>query len=89
MRARFGPKPGRRVTSTRPGGYFALSFSADGIFPVSKSVRSFSSSVLPMPGSSVTRPASVSSSIDTVDSRIAFAALRYATTLCTIAPSSS
>ena len=32
------PKPGSRVTSTRPGGYFAFSRSADGIVPVSNSV---------------------------------------------------
>ena len=30
-RARLGPRPGRRVISSRPGGYFARSFSAAGI----------------------------------------------------------
>ncbi len=76
LRARFGPSPGSRVISTRPGGYFALSFSAEGIEPVSSSVLSFSSIVLPMPGSSVTVPARVISATDAPASRIAFAALR-------------
>jgi hypothetical protein len=44
--------------------------------PVSRSVRIFSSIVLPMPASSVTRPARVISSIDAEASRIAFAAFR-------------
>ena len=65
-----------RVTSTRPGGYLAFSFSADGISPVSSSAISFSSIVLPIPGSSVTVPARVISATDAPASRIAFAALR-------------
>ena len=52
-RARLGPRPGRRVRSMSPGGNFARSFSAAGMVPVSSSARIFSSSVLPMPGSSV------------------------------------
>ena len=67
LRARFGPRPGRRVISTRPGGYFAFSFSADGIEPVSSSALSFSSIVLPIPGSSVTVPARVISATDAPD----------------------
>ena len=59
-RARLGPRPGRRVISSSPGGYFARSFSAAGMSPVSSSATSFSSSVLPMPGSVVTRPSRVS-----------------------------
>ncbi|HEV2777731.1 MAG TPA: helix-hairpin-helix domain-containing protein, partial [Solirubrobacteraceae bacterium] len=52
----FGPSPGRRVMSRSPGVYFARSFSAAGIVPVSSSATSFSSSVLPIPGSDVTSP---------------------------------
>ena len=37
----------------RPGGNFARSFSTAGIVPVSSSAWIFSSSVLPIPGSSV------------------------------------
>ena len=69
LRARLGPRPGSRVISSRPGGYFARSFSAAGIVPVSSSATSFSSSVLPMPGSDVTVPARVSAATDTVASR--------------------
>ena len=50
LRARLGPRPGRRVMSISPGGNFARSFSAAGIVPVSSSATIFSSSVLPMPG---------------------------------------
>ena len=75
LRARLGPRPGMRVTSIRPGGYFALSFSADGILPVSSSTSIFSAIVLPTPASSVTRPWRASSATGCVDSRIAFAAL--------------
>ena len=89
FRARFGPNPGSRVISTSPGGYFALSFCAAGISPVSNRTASFSAIVLPMPDSSVTRPALAISSTDAVESRIDLAALRYAITRCTIAPSSS
>ena len=49
LRAFFGPSPGMRVTSTRPGGNLALSLSADGIVPVSSSAPIFSSIVLPTP----------------------------------------
>ncbi len=76
LRARLGPRPGRRVRSTSPGGNFARSFSAAGIVPVSRSALSFSSSVLPIPGSSVTRPSRVSAETETGASRTAFAALR-------------
>ena len=53
-RARLGPKPGRCITGIRPAGNFARSLTAAGMSPVSSSARSFSSSVLPMSGSSVT-----------------------------------
>ena len=64
------------MRSIRPGGNFARSFSAAGIVPVSSSARSFSSSVLPMPGSDVTLPSRVSAAIDIGASRTALAALR-------------
>ena len=64
-RARFGPSPGRCVIATSPGGNFARSRSADGIVPVSISVRIFSWSVLPIPGSSVARPSRASAATDT------------------------
>jgi hypothetical protein len=64
------------VISTSPGGYFAFSFSADGIEPVSSRTFSFSSIVFPIPGSSVTVPARVISATDAPASRIAFAAFR-------------
>jgi hypothetical protein len=54
----------------------ARSFSAAGIVPVSSSAWSFSSSVLPTPGSVVTRPSRVSALTDVGASRTAFAALR-------------
>ena len=76
LRARFGPSPGTRVTSTSPAGYLALSFVAAGITPSSSRAPIFSSIVLPTPASWVTRPARVSSSTDALASRIAFAALR-------------
>ena len=52
-RARLGPRPGMRVTSTRPDGIRAFSLSADGIEPVSSSASIFSAIVLPTPASSV------------------------------------
>ena len=64
-RAVFAPTPGILVTSTRLGGYFAFSFTAEGISPVSIRATIFSCSVLPTPGSSVARPARASSSTDT------------------------
>ena len=73
-RARLGPRPGRRVIATRPGGNFARSFSAAGIVPVSSSVWIFSWSVLPIPGSSVARPSRASAATDTDASRTALAA---------------
>ena len=48
-RARFGPRPGRRVIAIRPGGNFARSRSAAGIVPVSSSARIFSCSVVADP----------------------------------------
>ena len=60
----------------RPGGNFFFSFSALGIEPVSSSTSSFSASVLPMPGSSVARPSRTSSSTDTGEFLIAWAAVR-------------
>jgi hypothetical protein len=76
LRAFFGPSPGSRVMSTRPGGYLARSFSTAGIVPVSRSWPTFSSSVLPMPGSEVTVPARVSAAIERGASRTVFAAVR-------------
>ena len=68
------------MTAISPGGNFARSFCAAGMSPVSSSACSFSSSVLPMPGSSVTRPSRVSAITDTDASRTALAAVRYAIT---------
>ena len=76
LRARLGPRPGSRVRSISPGGNLARSFSAAGIVPVSSSALSFSSSVLPIPGSVVTRPSRVSALTDVDASRTALAALR-------------
>ncbi len=76
LRARLGPRPGRRVRSISPGGNLARSFSAAGIVPVSNSACSFSSSVLPMPGRLVTRPSRVRALTETDASRTALAALR-------------
>jgi hypothetical protein len=72
----LGPEPGSRVMSTSPGGNFARSFSSAGIVPVSSRATSFSSSVLPIPGSVVTRPSRVSAATPTGASRTALAALR-------------
>ena len=89
FRARLGPSPGRRVIASSPAGYFARSLTADGMSPVSSSATIFSSSVLPIPGNEVTVPLRVSAATDTVASRAAFAAERYASTRWTMAPSSS
>jgi hypothetical protein len=62
--------------STSPTGNFARSFSAAGIVPVSSSATIFSSSVRPIPGSSVTFPSRVSAATDRGASRTVFAALR-------------
>ena len=59
-----------------PVGNLARSLTADGMSPVSSSARSFSSSVLPMPGTVVTLPSRVSCMIDTEASRTALAAVR-------------
>ncbi len=75
-RARLGPSPGRRVISSSPAGYLPRSFSSAGIVPVSSSATSFSSSVLPIPASSVTRPWRVMPATDTIASRALLAALR-------------
>ena len=75
-RARLGPRPGRRVIAISPEGNFARSFSAAGIVPVASSARIFSCSVLPMPGSSLARPARASAATDTGASRTLFAAVR-------------
>ena len=63
-RARLGPRPGRCVICTSPGGYFARSLTSAGISPVSASARTFSWIVAPIPGSSVARPARASAAID-------------------------
>ena len=72
----MGPNPGRCMTAIRPAGNFARSFAAAGMSPVSSSARSFSSSVLPIPGSEVTLPSRVSAITDTDASRTALAAVR-------------
>jgi hypothetical protein len=53
----------------------ARSFTAAGMSPVSSSARIFSSSVLPIPGNSVTRPSRVIASTETAASRTALAAV--------------
>ena len=85
----LGPSPGMRVTSTRVAGNFALSFSAEGIVPVSRNALIFSADVLPIPERSVTFPARVRSAMDTGDWRMVLAASRYALTRKRSAPSSS
>ena len=75
-RAFFGPMPGSRVTSTRPGGNFSRSLTADGMSPVSISATIFSCNVLPMPGISVARPSAASAATEREESRITRAALR-------------
>ena len=64
------------MTEISPDGNFARSLTADGMSPVSSSARSFSSSVLPIPGTDVTLPSRVSAMIDTEASRTALAAVR-------------
>ncbi len=88
-RARLGPKPGRWVMAISPGGNFSRSLTACGISPVSSSATSLDSSVLPMPGISVTLPSRTICATETDDSRTAFAAVRYARTRYWTAPSSS
>ena len=68
------PGPGTRVTAIRVGGNFFFSFTAEGISPVSSRVTIFSCRVLPIPGSSIARPARASSSTETGDSRTVLAA---------------
>ena len=60
----------------RPTGIFARSLTGVGMSPVSSSASSFSSSVLPMFGSSVMRPSRASCTTDTEESRTVRAALR-------------
>ena len=64
------------MISTSPAGNLARSLTALGMSPVSSSALSFSSSVLPMPGTLVTLPSRVSAMIDTDASRTALAAVR-------------
>ncbi len=75
-RARLAPRPGRRVTATRPAGNCARSRSAAGIAPVCTSARIFSCSVAPIPGSSLARPSRASAATDTEASRTLRAAVR-------------
>ena len=65
MRTVFAPSRGILVTSISEAGYFAFSFVAEGISPVSTRATIFSCKVSPIPGSSVARPASASSSTET------------------------
>ena len=62
--------------SMRPAGKRARSFSTAGIVPVSSRAWIFSSSVRPMPGSSVTLPSRVIAATDRGASRTDLAALR-------------
>ena len=68
--------PGRCMTEIRPTGIFARSFTSAGMSPVSSSASIFSSSVLPMFGSSVTLPSRARAATDTAESRTVRAALR-------------
>ena len=77
------------MTDTSPTGILARSLTAAGMSPVSSSAISFSSSVLPMFGSSVTLPSRARAATDTAESRTVRAALRYAITRYWTAPSSS
>ena len=76
IRTRLGPSPGICVICTRPTGIFALSFSAAGIDPVSRSAATFSAIVFPTPARSSARPCRDISATDAPDSRMALAALR-------------
>ena len=64
------------MTEISPVGNLSRSFFAAGMSPVSSSALIFSSSVLPTPLSSVTRPSRDSPTTDTEDSRTALAAVR-------------
>ena len=64
------------MTEISPFGNLSRSFFAVGMSPVSSSAWIFSSSVLPIPASSVTRPSRVRAAMLTGDSRTALAALR-------------
>ncbi len=64
------------MIAINPAGNLARSLTADGMSPVSSSARSFSSSVLPIPGTDVTLPWRVRSMIETEASRTALAAVR-------------
>ena len=68
------------MISTRPGGYFASSFSSAASDPVSRSSVTFAAIVSPTSGSSVSRPSSDSRIADSPVDRIRAAALRYAST---------
>ena len=80
FRVVFAPTPGRCMISTRPGGYFASSFSSAASDPVSRSSVTFAAIVSPTSGSSVSRPSSDSRIADSPVDRIRAAALRYAST---------
>ena len=64
------------MTEISPGGNLSRSFLEVGMSPVSSSALIFSSSVLPTPLSSVTRPSRDRPTTDTEDSRTALAAVR-------------
>jgi len=72
----LGAKAGQARDRQQAGGKRSRSLTAAGISPVSISARIFSSSVAPMPASSVTRPASASAATEVGASRTTFAALR-------------
>ena len=81
--------PAAASSATSPAGNFARSFTAAGISSCSTRARIFSCRVLPTPASSVARPSRASAATEVEASRTLCAAVRYATTRWTIAPSSS
>src|ERR671937_258159 len=85
----FGPSPGRRMKSTTSGGTIPLRFVNACISPSLTTWTIFSSIVLPIPFSSLARPASASSATLPAVSRIRVAARRYASTRNDASPSSS
>ena len=76
LRVVFAPTPGRRMMSTRPGGYFASSLISAFSEPVSRSSVTLAAIVSPTSGSSVSRPSSDSRIADSPVCRMRAAALR-------------
>ncbi len=72
----FGPSPGRCMNAMTSGGTSARRFASASMSPVSTIWTIFSSIVLPMPCSSLARPASASCATDADVSRMRVAARR-------------